>query len=310
MQNDPTDRNPDYLYSDDFELDMAVYVLPHLWWSAAMYGRSLSSAYAKLGRRRDEMISAVATTFYRHFLGSLLGMSYELALKALLISLDDPPNRRVGFPKKHDLCLLWSLVPCDVQAEIEEEALERNFRDSLSNWFLQHEAFLSPQDRYPQSGDQDREKWRTSTRLVLPRVMSGDLIGQMGVIFECIMNAMKRRYFSGEQAELSREELDQLRAEMAEFHGLQQTRDNWSHLWGAPVVRPPKGTPLDAETFTGGTVLGYQLDVTLLEQGQEATPRLVPRLWWLPKSHEGLREFTDADEFNEFVRQQVESEPG
>ena len=35
---------------------------------------------------------------------------------------------------------------------------------------------------------------------------------------------------------------------------------------------------------------------------------MIPRLWWVPKSHEGLQEFTDADEFNKFVRQQVEGD--
>ncbi len=309
MQSNSTIKKPDYLYSDDFELDMAVYLLPHLWWGAAMYGRSLSNAYTRLGRRDDEMISGVANTFYRHFLGSMLGMSYELALKALLISLDDPPDHRVGFPKKHDLCLLWSVVPYDVQTEIERDAKQRGVQQSLADWFAQHGAFLSVDDRYPQTGGKDRQKWQTTARLLLPRPMTGDLIGQMEVIFDCIMQAMKGRYFSDDQAELSGDELDRLRADMAEFDGLQHTRNHWSHLWGAPVVRPPKGTSLDRETFTGGDLVGYQLDVTLMEQGQEAAPKTVPKLWWIPVGTKDVHEFTDANVFNGFVRQQVKGEP-
>ena len=121
MKNNPTGKDPKWTYSDDFELSVAVYVLPHLWWSGAMYGRSLSSAYAKLGRRGNQMVSGVAETFYKHFLGSMFGMSFELALKALLISVDDPADHRSGFPKTHDLLDLtrfsgqftfWGERPC------------------------------------------------------------------------------------------------------------------------------------------------------------------------------------------------------
>ena len=146
-------------------------------------------------------------------------------------------------------------------------------------------------------------------RLLLPRWLSDDLMGEMEVIFECIMGAVKRRYFSDEQVDMPREELEKLRADINEFDGLQRTRNRWSHLWGMPVVRPPRGTPSDAETFTGGEVVGYQLDVTLLEQGQQALPRMVPRLWWIPVDSAGLREFDDAELSNGFVRQQIEREP-
>ena len=308
MKNDPTEKHPNWIYSDDCELDMAVYLLPHLWWSAAMYGRSLSAAYASLGRRRDEMVSGVAQTFYRHFLGSLLGMSFELALKGLLISLDDPPNRRVGFPKKHDLSKLWGLVPSDVREEVERDANERGVDGPLAEWFAEHGAFLSVEDRYPEKRANGRQKWKTSIGLLLPRSLSNDLIGQMEVIFDCIMEAMKRRYFSDEQAEIPIEDLKQLRAEMDTFDGLQKTRNRWSHLWGMPVVRPPNGTAQDATTFRGGNVVGYGLDVTLLEQGQEAHPRTVPRLWWIPVGADGLQEYRDADAFNSFVQRQIDGE--
>ena len=308
MKDDRTKKNPKWVYSDDFELDMAVYLLPHLWWSAAMYGRSLSGAYASLGRRRDQMVSGVAETFYRHFLGSLLGMSFELALKGLLISLDDPPDQRVGFPKKHDLPLLWGLVPSAVREEIELEAKERGVQGPLAEWFVEHGAFLSVEDRYPQKRAKGRQKWKTTVGLLLPRALSNDLMGQMEVIFDCIVGAMKRRYFSDEQAEMPIEDLEELRADMDTFDGSQHTRNRWSHLWGMPVVRPPEGTAPDAATFSGGRVVGYGLDVTMLEQGQEASPGTVPRLWWIPAGSDGLQEFTDADAFNSFVQRQIEGE--
>ena len=310
MQDNPTSKNPGWVYSDDFDLNEAVYLLPHLWWSAAMYGRSLSRAYARLGRQPGQMISGVAETFYRHFLGSLLGMSFELALKGLLISLDDPAGQRFGFPKKHDLPLLWNLVPGAVQTEVEFQAKRRGVQIPLAGWFEEHGDFLSVEDRYPEKRATGRHKWRTTARLLLPRALSNDLIGQMEVIFDCITGAMKQRYFSAEQAAMSAADLEELRADMDTFDGLQQTRNRWSHLWGMPVVRPPNGVAPDAETFTGGTVVGYGLDVTMLEQGQEATPRLVPRLWWIPAGASGLREFTDADAFNDFVRRQIQADDG
>ena len=310
MSNDQTKKKAGWVYSDDFELDVAVYMLPSLWWSAAMYGRSLSRAYTTLGRRDGATVSAVAMTFYRHFLGSMLGMAFELALKGLLISLDDPPTHRVGFPKRHDLPRLWELVPETVQAEIEGESKAHGFQRSFAEWFNKHAAFLSVEDRYPQKRAGDSLKWQTTSLLLVPRAMSNDLIGQMEVVFDCIVRAMKRRYFSDEQAEMPVDELDELRGDMDKFEGLQHTRNRWSHLWGTPVVRPPNGTPSAAESFLGGEVVGYQLDVTMLEQGQEASPRTVPRLWWIPVDTNGLREFTDAEEFNSFVRRQIEGAAG
>ena len=306
MKKDRTKKVANWLYSDDFELDGSACLLPHLWWSAATYGRSLSRAYSKLGLLEDETTSGVALSFYWHFLGSLYGTAYELALKMLLISLDDPDGARIGFPKKHDLCGLWSLVPSEVQSEITQEAKSRGFGGSISDWFLEHQHFLTVEDRYPERTRGSSSKLRTTHRLLLPRGLSGDLIGQMEVIFQSIMQAMRHRYLSDEQADLPNEELDKVRAVVNEFEGLQQTRNRWSHLWGQPVVRPPTGTPIESQTFEGGTVVGYALDVTLLEQGQEARPRVVPRLWWVPASLEGLKEFDDADAFNTFVNQQVE----
>ena len=308
MKDDPTKKKAKWVYSDDFELDTAVYLLPHLWWSAAMYGRSLSGAYASLGRRRGEMVSGVAETFYRNFLGSLLGMSFELALKGLLITIDDPAGHRIGFPKKHNLRLLWGLVPEPVRKEIELETKERAIQGPLAEWFAKHGAFLSVEDRYPQKRPEGRQKWRTTVRLLLPRALSNDLIGEMEVIFDCIMGAMKRRYFSDDQAEMPIDDLKQLRRDMDTFNGLQHTRNRWSHLWGMPVVHPPTGTAPDAATFRGGRVIGYGLDVTMLEQGQEASPRTVPRLWWIPVGAGGLREFTDAEAFNSFVQRQIEGD--
>ena len=307
MQDNSTKKEK-WRYSDDFHLDEALFLLPHLWWSAAMYGRSLSLAYSKLGRSGGETISGVALTFYRHFLGSLLGMSYELALKALLVSLDDPHGRRIGFPRTHCVRRLWRLVPPEVQTEIECDTLKRGVDGSLAKWFKKHKDFLSAEDRYPEREAKGRGKWTTTVRLLVPRQMSGDLIGQMEVIFDCIMQAMKRTYYSDEQAVLPKEKLEWVRSVMNKFEGLQGTRNQWSHLWGQPVVRPAEDTPPDSRTFTRGTVVGHALDMTLLEQGQEAPPTVVPRLWWIPAGLEGLREFTDADEFNAFVRQQVEGE--
>ena len=304
MPHNPT--KADWVYSDDFDLDVAVYMLPHLWWSVAMYGRSLSGAYTTLGRRDGQIVSPVSVAFYRHFLGSLFGMAFELAIKGLLISLDNPKSDRVGFPKTHDLSKLWGLVPRTVQTEIAQDAKGRGFKGPLAKWFAKHGAFLSVEDRYPQKRPNDDQSWQTTLRLLLPRAMSKDLIGQMEVVFDCIVAAMKRRYFSDEQAEMPVEELNKLRADMEQFDGLQDTRNRWSHLWGTPVVRPQTGTPPEAETFLGGDVIGHQLDVTMLEQGQEASPRTVPRLWWIPVDANGLREFTDADAFNSFVQRQIE----
>ena len=109
----------------------------------------------------------------------------------------------------------------------------------MADWFKKHEAFLSVEDRYPQKRPKGRQKWRTMVRLLLPRWLSDDLMGEMEVIFECIMGAVKRRYFSDEQVDMPREELEKLRADINEFDGLQRTRNRWSHLWGMPVVRPP-----------------------------------------------------------------------
>lgn len=302
MQHGQTSKKEKWVYSDDLELDGALCVLPHLWWSAAIYGRSLSRTYTELGRRgRNQVLSPLAFMFYRRFLGPLLGMAFELALKTLLVSLDDPDGKRIGYPTTHKLVRLWSLVPSGVRAEIEQETKKRGVQGSLDDWFSRHQSFLSVEDRYPEKEARKRGKFATSVGL-----LRRGLLVEMEVIFECIMQAMTRRYLSDEQAELPKDELEQLRSDINAFEGLQHTRNAWSHLWGMPVVRPPEGPPPDARTFTGGTVIGYQIDVTLLEQGQEAPPRVVPRLWWIPKSHEGLREFTDADEFNEFVRQRVE----
>ena len=44
MNDDRTKKVKDWLYSDDFKLDGSLRLLPHLWWSVAMYGRSLSRA--------------------------------------------------------------------------------------------------------------------------------------------------------------------------------------------------------------------------------------------------------------------------
>ena len=66
----------------------------------------------------------------------------------------------------------------------------------------------------------------------------------MEAIFERIMEAVKRRHFSDEQADMPREELEKLRADIDAFDRLQQTssvrrRTARSADQGATVIGGP-----------------------------------------------------------------------
>lgn len=69
-------------------------------------------------------ISGVAYAL-RHTIASDIGMGFELALKALILSLPDADIVQV--PKFHDLGKVWSLVPDTVREEIDA-AVERHMR--------------------------------------------------------------------------------------------------------------------------------------------------------------------------------------
>ena len=288
--------------SDHFELNQSVYVLPRLWWGVAMYGLSLSRAYAKLGQEATLTPSPVEETIYAHFLGSLLATSFELALKGLLISLDDPSGKRVCFQKTHDLCELWGCVPAEIQAEIGENTRKRNVNVSISEWFATHREFLSVADRYPEKPMNNNLKLKVKTIVNIWSDLFDNVMTEMAAIFNGIMGAMKPRYFPDGDGD---QEMQEIRSVMEKFDGLQQTRDYWSHLWGMPLVSFANEIGPESTITASGRIVGYVLDVTMLEQGLNAQPRVVPRLWWIPAGLEGIREFMDEQKFNDFVDQEL-----
>ena len=115
----------------------------------------------------------------RYTIASEMGMGFELALKALIQGLSLPPAIKV--PEKHDLTLIWSLIPEGIRDEIDtavERHMHRQFGPELkgrvlpfAKYLRKHNGFLNETVRNRYALQETKAAWRSAEMLTAWRAV-------------------------------------------------------------------------------------------------------------------------------------------